>query len=208
LRVGKTLGKYKMAKHLQVTITDSALSVTRNQTAIDAEAALDGIYVLRTTLPTKASSTSDIVTAYKNLANVERDFRHFKADDLDLRPIHHRLEDRVRGHVLICFLAGYLIWHLRQALAPLTFTDETPPERDNPVGPAKRSPAATHKAAHKTDPAGQPVRGFRELLDHLATLTRNQIRAGNTTFDLLATPTPTQRRAFDLLNATIPLTLT
>jgi hypothetical protein len=208
LRVGKIVGKYKMAKHFQVTITDTTLTVTRNQHTIDAEAALDGIYVLRTTLPTTASSTSDVITAYKNLAYVERDFRHFKADDLDLRPIHHRLEDRVRGHVLICLLAGYLIWHLRQALAPLTFTDETPPERSDPVGPAHRSPAASHKAAHKTDPTGQPVRGFRELLDHLATLTRNQIRAGTTTFDLLATPTPTQRQAFALVGATIPLTLT
>jgi hypothetical protein len=208
LRVGKILGKYKMAKHFQITITDTTLTITRDQQTIDTEAALDGIYVLRTTLTANMSSTAGVVTAYKNLANVERDFRHFKADDLDLRPIHHRLEDRVRGHVLICFLAGYLTWHLRRALAPLTFTDETPPERTDPVGPAHRSPAANHKAAHKTTPDGHTVRGFRDLLDHLATLTRNQIRAGNSEFQLLATPTLTQQQAFDLLGAPIPLTLT
>ena len=158
-----------------------------------------------------------LVAAYKNLANLERDFRHLKlerdfrhlkVDDLDLRPIHHRLEQRFRGHVLVCFLAAYVVWHLRAALAPLTFTDETPPARDSPVGPAHRSPAAAAKAARKTDPAGAPVRGFRELLDeHLATLTRDRIRAGDAEFDLLATPTATQRRAFELLGASIPLTL-
>jgi len=206
LRVGKVLGKYKMAKHFRITITDATLTVTRDETAIAAEAALDGIYVLRTTLR-RDVDTGGIITAYKNLANVERDFRHLKADDLDLRPIHHRLEDRVRAHVLVCFLAGYLVWHLRAALAPLTFTDDQPPQRDDPVGPARRSTGAQHKAARKTDPAGQPVRGFRDLLDHLATLTRNHIRSGTADFDLLATPTPTQRRAFELLNAPIPMTL-
>jgi len=207
LRVGRVLGKHKMAKHFSITITDTTLSVTRDETAITAEAALDGIYVLRTTLGPDTDAAG-VVRAYKNLANVERDFRHVKADDLDLRPIHHRLDDRVRGHVLICFLAAYLVWHLRAALAPLTFTDETPPERDNPVGPAHRSPGASAKAARKTNAAGEPVRGFRELLDHLGTLTRNHIRAGTAEFDLLATPTPTQRRAFQLLGTPIPLTLT
>jgi hypothetical protein len=206
LRVGKVLGRYKMAKHFQVTITDTTLAVTRDEAAISAEAALDGIYVLRTTLRRDVDAAG-VVTAYKNLANVERDFRHLKADDLDLRPIHHRLEDRVRGHVLVCFLAAYLVWHLRAALTPLTFTDEHPPDRDNPVGPARRSNGAHRKAARKTDPADQPVRGFPEVLDHLGTLTRNHIRAGTAEFDLLATPTPTQRRTFELLGAPIPLTL-
>jgi hypothetical protein len=206
LRVGKVLGRYKMAKHFQVTITDTTLTVTRDEAAITAEAALDGIYVLRTTLRRDVDATG-VVTAYKNLANVERDFRHLKADDLDLRPIHHRLEDRVRGHVLVCMLAAYLVWHLRAALAPLTFTDEQPPDRANPVGPARRSTSADRKAARKTDPTGQPVHSFRDLLDHLATLTRNHIRAGTAEFDLLATPTPTQRRAFELLGASAPLTL-
>ncbi|MGI8682638.1 MAG: IS1634 family transposase [Mycobacteriales bacterium] len=211
LRVGRVLGRHKMAKHLAVTITDTTLAIARDEASIAAEAALDGIYVLRTTVGTDLS-TAGVVTAYKNLANVERDFRHLKVDDLDLRPIHHHLEDRVRGHVLVCFLAGYLVWHLRRALAPLTFTDEAPPGRDNPVAPARRSAAAAAKAAAKTSPAGEPVRGFRELLDHLGTLTRNHIRASSgtgvdTEFELLATPTPTQRRAFELLGAPIPRTL-
>jgi hypothetical protein len=215
LRVGRVLGKYKMAKHFTLAITATTLTVTRNQAAIDAAAALDGIYVLRSSVGPDVDA--GVVAAYKNLANLERDFRHLKlerdfrhlkVDDLDLRPIHHRLEQRVRGHVLVCFLAAYVVWHLRAALAPLTFTDETPPARDSPVGPAHRSPAAAAKAARKTDPAGAPVRGFRELLDeHLATLTRDRIRAGDAEFDLLATPTATQRRAFELLGASIPLTL-
>jgi hypothetical protein len=204
LRVGRVLGRYKMAKHFTVTITDATLSVVRNAAGIAAEAALDGIYVLRTTVGADVAAAG-VLTAYQNLATVERDFRHFKSDDVDLRPIHHRLEDRVRAHVLVCFLAGYLVWHLRATLAPLTFTDEAPPPRPDPVGPACRSAAASAKAARKTDQHGEPVRGFRELLDHLGTLTRNRIRtAGRTEFDLLASPTPTQRRAFELLGAPNP----
>ena len=148
------------------------------------------------------------VTAYKNLARVERDFRSLKADDLDLRPIHHWLEDRVRGHVLICMLAAYLTWHLRKALAPLTYTDEQPPARANPVAPARRSAHADTKAATHTSPDGQPLRSFRGLLDHLATLTRSTIRLGDTTFEKISDPTPAQRRAFDLIGTPIPLTLT
>ena len=130
-----------------------------------------------------------------------------KADDLDLRPIWHRLEDRVRAHVLICMLACYLTWHLRQAWAPLTYTDEHHPARANPVAPARRSPAADAKAARKTGPGKQPIRGFRGLLDHLATLTRNDLRYGDVTIPALTEPTPTQRRAFDLIGTGIPLTL-
>ena len=148
------------------------------------------------------------MAAYKDLANLERDFRHIKAEDLDLRPIYHRLEDRVRGHVLICMLACYLTWHLRQAWAPLTYTDEHPPARANPVAPARRSPSAAAKAAFKTGPGKQPIRGFRDLIDHLATLTRDTIVVGGQPVDKLAAPTPTQRRAFDLIGAPIPLTLT
>ena len=148
------------------------------------------------------------MAAYKDLANLERDFRHIKAEDLDLRPIWHRLEDRVRGHVLICMLACYLTWHLRQAWAPLTYTDEHPPARGNPVAPARRSPSAAAKAASKTGPGKQPIRGFRDLIDHLATLTRDTIVVGGQPVDKLADPTPTQRRAFDLIGAPIPLTLT
>ena len=148
------------------------------------------------------------MAAYKDLARLERDFRHLKADDLDLRPIWHRLEDRVRAHVLICTLACYLTWHLRQAWAPLTFTDEHPPARGNPVTPTRRSAAAAAKAASKTGPGKQPIRSFRDLIDHLATLTRDTIRVGGQPVDKLANPTPDQRRAFDLIGAPIPLTLT
>lgn len=209
--VGKVVNTYKMGKHLDITITDTSLTVTRRQERIAAEAALDGIYVLRTCVPATRLDTAGVVTAYKNLAHVERDFRILKSDDLDLRPIHHHLEDRVRGHVLICMLAAYLTWHLRKAWAPLTFTDTQPPERDNPVAPAHRSPSADRKASRHADENDQPVRSYQDLLDHLATLTRNDLRYGQHDTDpvvpTLAEPTPTQRRAFQLLDATIPLTL-
>jgi hypothetical protein len=207
LRVGRILNKWKMAKHFEVVITDSTLSVSRRQAAIDAEAALDGIYVLRTTLKDDEMNAAGVVGAYKDLSHVERDFRYLKVDDLDLRPIHHRLEERVRSHVFICMLAAYLVWHLRAALAPLTFTDENPLTRDNPVAPAQRSTSASRKAATKRNSADEEVRGFRELLDHLATLTRNTMAVSTdkaSSFELLSTPTPTQRRVFELLGAAVP----
>jgi len=206
---GKVVGKYKVGKHFQRKITDTTFTFSRNQAAIDAEARLDGIYVLRTSVPAADLTPAQVVEGYKNLAHVERDFRIIKTDDLDLRPIHHRLEQRVHAHVLICMLACYLVWHLRKAWAPLTFTDEAPPQRDNPVAPAKRSAAAAAKAAHKHDIDGNPLRSFRGLLDHLATLTRNHIRYHGTSTEIpmLADPTPGQRRAFDLIGAAIPLTI-
>jgi hypothetical protein len=208
--VGKVIDKHKMGKHFHTTITDTTFTYRRDQARIDAEAALDGIYVLRTSVDADTLDPGAVVESYKNLANVERDFRIIKADDLDLRPIHHRLQDRVKAHVLICLLACYLVWHLRKAWAPMTFTDEHPPQRDNPVAAAQRSAAADAKAAGKHDPAGNPLRSFRGLLDHLATLTRNQIRyhGASTDVPVLADPTPDQRRAFDLLNTPIPLTAT
>ena len=209
LRVGKVINKFKMAKHLDVTITDASLTVTRKQDQIDAEAALDGIYVLRTSVPADQLDPPGVVVAYKNLAHLERDLRTIKVDDLDLRPIRHRLEDRVRAHVLICMLAAYLVWHLRRAWAPLTYTDEHPPDRDNPVAPATRSPQAKAKASRHRDTHDQPLHNFRGLLTHLATLTRNDLCYGDTeiTVPTLTDPTPTQRRAFDLINQPIPLTL-
>jgi hypothetical protein len=206
--VGKVIDKHKMGKHFHTTITDTTLIYRRDQARIDAEAELDGIYVLRTSVDADTLDPAAVVESYKNLANVERDFRIIKADDLDLRPIHHRLEDRVKAHVLICLLACYLVWHLRKAWAPMTFTDEHPPQRDNPVAAAQRSQHADAKAARKHDPAENPLRSFRGLLDHLATLTRNQIRYHHTNSEvpMLADPTPDQRRAFDLLNTPIPLT--
>jgi hypothetical protein len=209
LKVGRLINRYKMAKHLQVAITDTSLTIIRNSEQIAAEAALDGIYVLRTSVPTEALDPAGVVGAYKNLAHVERDFRSIKVDDLDLRPIYHRLQDRVRAHVLIVTLAAYLTWHLRHTLAPLTFTDENPPARSDPVAPTTRSESAARKASRRKTDANQPVRSFRTLLDHLGTLTRNDIQYGpnGPVVPTLAVPTPTQRRIFELLDTTIPLTL-
>ncbi len=208
VEAGKVISRYKSGKHLAVTITDTTLAVTRKQDQIDAEAALDGFYVLRTPVPAGQLDAAAVVSACKNLKYVERDFRHIKSDDLDLRPVFHRLEERVRAHVLICMLACYLTWHLRQAWAPLTFTDQNPPTPDNPVAPASRSAAAQAKASYQHDPAGHPYRSFRDLLDHLATLTRNQVRFTGThaTVPMLTEPTSTQRQAFHLLGTAIPLT--
>jgi hypothetical protein len=209
IEAGKVISKYKAGKHLDVAITDDSLTVTRKQAQIDAEAALDGIYVLRTPVAEDQLDAPGVVTAYKNLSRVERDFRSIKTDDLDLRPVFHRLEERVRAHVLICMLAAYLTWHLRQAWAPLTFTDEHPPPQDNPVTPARRSAHAQAKASCQHDSAGHPYRSFRGLIEHLATLTRNQVRfAGTTaTVPMLAEPTAGQRQAFDLIGVPVPLTL-
>src|SRR6202522_1642733 len=206
---GKVITRYKTGKHFAVTITDTALAIERRQDQIDAEALLDGFYVLRTPVPAGELDAAAVVTAYKNLKYVERDFRHIKSDDLDLRPVFHRLEERVKAHVLICMLACYLTWHLRRAWAPLPYTDQNPPARDTPVTPARRSAAAQAKASGQHDPAGRPYHSFRGLLEHLATLTRNQVRfAGTrTTVPVLAEPTSTQRDAFDLIGVPIPLTL-
>jgi hypothetical protein len=209
IEVGKVITTYKTGKHFAVTITGDNLTVARKQDQIDAEAALDGFYVLRTPVPADELDTAAVVTAYKNLKYVERDFRHIKSDDLDLRPVFHRLEERVRAHVLICMLACYLTWHLRRAWAPLTYTDQDPPEQGNPVAAARRSAAAQAKASYQHDPAGQPYRSFRSLLKHLATLTRNQVRYAGTqvTVAMLTEPTSAQRQAFELIGTPIPLTL-
>jgi Transposase DDE domain len=210
IRVGKVIGRYKMAKHYILDITETTFAFTRDQDQITTEAALDGLYVIRTTVGPEQMDAAKVVATYKSLARVERDFRSLKAIDLDLRPIHHYTETRVRAHVFICMLASYLIWHLRQAWAPLTFTDEHRPDPLDPVAPARRSQGADAKAATKTTTDDLPATSFTALLGHLATLTRNHLRvAGHdeTGFDLLATPTPTQRRAFELLSAPIPLTL-
>jgi len=209
IEAGKVITRYKTGKHFDLTITDTTLTVTRRQDRIDAEAALDGFYVLRTPVPAEELDAPAVVAAYKNLARVERDFRSIISDDLDLRPVFHRLEERVKAHVLICMLACYLTWHLRAAWTPLTYTDEHPPARDNPVAPARRSPAAQAKASAQHDPAGRPYRSFRSLLEHLATLTRNQVRFAGTqaTVEMLTEPTSTQRQAFDLIGTPIPLTL-
>jgi DDE family transposase len=208
LRVGRVVNRYKMAKHFACDIAKGRFSFSRKAEQIAAEAALDGIYVIRTSVEAATLGPEAVVEAYKALANVERDFRSLKATDLDLRPIHHRLEDRVRAHVLVCMLGAYLVWHLRRDWAPLCFTDEAPPARTDPVGPAARSSAAERKASRRTTDDGEMVHGFTTLLGHLATLTRNRmIFASGVSIDKLATPTPTQRRAFELIGVPIPLVL-
>lgn len=209
LRVGRVVNAHKMAKHFEVTITDTTLTYTRKNDQIAAEAALDGIYVVRTSVGAQTLDAGEVVEAYKGLKVVEADFRSLKAIDLDLRPVYHYLEDRVRAHVFICMLAAYLVWHLRQAWAPICFTDEDPPARTDPVAVAQSSPAARTKAARKRSADGaHPAHSLATLLDHLATLTRNTIVfAGDVRIDKLAVPTPLQRRAFELIGAPIPTAL-
>jgi hypothetical protein len=205
LRVGKVLGRYKVGKHFTIAITDRALAYQRDAAAIAAEAALDGLYVIRTNVPAGGMPAAETVRAYKRLAEVERTFRSLKTD-LHVRPIHHRTADRVRAHVFLCLLAYYVEWHMRQALKPLLFDDEdkatTEALRPSIVAPAQRSPRANAKAATKRTEDGRSVHSFQTLLADLATLTQNQVRplgAEAVTLDVLATPTPLQQRAFALL---------
>ena len=206
VRAGKVINKRKVGKHFILDIGERSFSWRRDQGNIDTEAAFDGIYVIRTPLSAQELGAAGAVAAYKDLARVEQDFKISK-DDLDLRPIWHRLEDRVRAHVLICMLACYLSWHLRKAWAPLTYADEQPPQRDNPVAPAHRSASATAKATRKTTVTGQPARSFRDLLDHLATLTRDTIVIGGHQIEKITTATHAQREAYELLGTPIPITL-
>ena len=205
IRVGRHINRYKMAKHFTLEITDTSFGYSTKQEDINTEAALDGIYVIRTSVSPDTLDTPAAVAAYKNLAVVERDFRNIKTIDLDLRPIYHRTEDRVRAHVFVCMLAAYVLWHLRQAWAPLCFTDENRPERADPVAPAQRSAAARQKASTQTTNDNSMIHSFSTLLNHLATLTRNTIVfAGGARVDKLALPTPLQRRAFELIGTPIP----
>lgn len=204
VRVGKVVGKHKMAKHFTCDIGEKTFNFRRNQDNIAAEARLDGIYVIRSSVDETAMTAADLVTEYKNLAFVERDFRHIKVDDLDLRPVRHYLENRVRAHVFLCMLAAYLTWHLREALAELTFTDEHVPARTDPVAPALRSNTAKAKDGAKRTPDGLPVTSFRDLLKHLATLTRDTIDIDGHHIDKLARPTDRQARAFQLIGKPIP----
>jgi len=200
LAVGPALTRYRMRKHFQIEITDTTLTFERKQAQIAAEAALDGIYVLRTSVAADDLSTAEIVRSYKQLEQVERAFKTFKGPELEIRPIHHHREDRVRAHVFLCMLAYYLTWHLRQAWTPLIFKDEQPPTAADPVAKATRSHTAQHKAQTKRTSAGEPCHSYKSLLTELATLTRNTIRlAGATaTFERLAEPTPLQARALEL----------
>jgi Transposase DDE domain len=200
LAVGEAWNRWRMRKHFQVEISDTSLRFARKQEQIAAEAALDGIYVLRTSVAEDALSAPDVVRAYKQLKEVERAFRTLKGP-LELRPIHHRLEDRVRAHVFLCMLAYYLAWHLRQAWKPLLFDDEHPPSAADPVAKPRRSPQAEHKARSKRTAIGERCHSLTTLLDELATRTHNTIRLhGGATFDQLTQPTTTQARALALVN--------
>jgi transposase len=200
LAVGPALKRHRMKKHFEIQITDTTFAFARKTDQITAEAALDGFYVLRTSVPADTLATDDVVRAYKGREEVERAFGTFKGPELQIRPIHHRLEDRVRAHVLLCMLAYYLTWHLRAAWAPLLFKDEQPPLTADPVAKAARSRAAQHKAQTKHTTSGEPCHSYKTLLAELATLTRNTLRLPDSTatFDKHTQPTPLQAHALDL----------
>jgi DDE family transposase len=201
LAVGPALKRYRMKKHFEVVITDTTFTYQRKAEQVAAEAALDGFYILRTSLTTEKMANEDIVRAYKNLEQAERAFGSIKGPDLQIRPIHHRLEDRVKSHVLICMLAYYLTWHLKAAWKPLLFSDEERPVSPDPVAKAVRSPAAQKKAQTKRTASGTPAHSYRTLLAELATQTRNTTRlAGHSaTFEKLTQPTPLQAHALTLV---------
>src|SRR5215210_4236134 len=200
LAAGAVWNRYRVKKHFELEITDTSFTFRRKTEQIDAEAALDGIYVLRTSVGEADLDAAEVVRSYKQLKEVERAFRSLKGV-LELRPIHHRLEDRVRAHILLCMLAYYLEWHLRQAWAELIFKDESPPERPDPVAKASRSLAAEQKARTERTGHGHPCHSLPSLLDELATQTRNTIRLAGTeaTFDQLTEPTAIQARARELI---------
>ncbi len=210
LRVGKVLNRYKMGKHFRLAISADSFRYQRDDEAIAAEAALDGIYIVRTSLPAETLAAEPTVRAYKGLAVAERAFRSLKTVDLKVRPIHHRLADRVRAHVLLCMLAYYVEWHMRQAWAPLLFDDDDPvaaaARRRSVVAPAQRSPRAQRKARTKKTADEQPVHSFQTLLADLATLAKNRVRfAGSdaATLTVYTQPTPLQQRALQLLNVNL-----
>jgi transposase len=207
LKVGAVLDRRHMAKHFDIAITETGLSWSRKAEAIAAEAALDGVYVIRSSLPGDGFPAAAVVLAYKGLSHAERGFRDLKSGDLDVRPIHHRRAHRVRAHVFLCMLAYYVIWHMKRDLAPMLFKDDDPAaaaERSSPVAKAKVSPAARQKAITRRAKDGQPVHSFRTLLQDLANLTRNSVRFGDARpTTILSRPTQTQNRAFDLLGLKI-----
>ena len=210
LRTGRVLNRFKMGKHFQLEITDDRFAYRRQEGAIAAEAALDGIYVIRTSVPAQAMDADTCVASYKDLSAVERAFRSLKSVDLKIRPIHHRTADRVRSHVLVCMLAYYVEWHMRQDLKPMLFDDEDPALgellRESVVAPAQRSPGAQRKAVTRRTEDGDPVHSFQTLLQDLGTVARNRIRfASGDETDMLTTPTPLQEKAFRLLAVRLAL---
>jgi hypothetical protein len=211
LRVGRDIGKHKMKKHFCIKITDDSFDFERDTESIANEAAIDGIYIIRTSVKPEILNEEKIVGVYKRLSVVERAFRSIKSVDLKIRPVHHRLEDRVRSHAFLCMLAYYVEWHMRQALAPILFDDHekalAEELRTSVVAPAARSPAAEAKARKKETEDGLPVHSFQTFLKDLRTLTKNHMRAkipGSPEFIQYATPTRLQREALSLLNLPVP----
>jgi transposase len=206
LRVGKVINQYKVAKHFELAIGENTFTFARKREGIAAEAALDGIYIIRSSVPAAQMDSADCVRNYKSLANVERAFRSLKTVDLKVRPIHHRTADRVRTHIFLCMLAYYVEWHMREAWRELMFADteqQAKATRD-PVAPAKRSKAALAKAAHHTLDDGTPVHSFATLMGELAAIVSNtcrtpQVAPDAPTFEVLTTPNAKQRRALQLL---------
>jgi len=200
LAVGQVINKRKVKKHFQLEIADNSFAYRRKQEQIDEEAALDGFYVLRTNLADDTLTAADVVRSYKQLAHAERAFRTLKGPELEIRPIRHRREDRVRAHAFLCLLAYYLEWHLRAAWAPLLFTDEQPPLTADPVAKAERSPAAKRKASTQRTANGAACHSFTSLLAELALIVRdtNQITGTQATFTKTTRPNPTQARALEL----------
>ena len=207
LRVGRVLNKYKMAKHFVLTITEEHFGYRRDEARIAREAALDGLYVIRTSVSAEVLDAEATVHTYKGLSKVERAFRSFKSVDLKVRPIYHHLAGRVRAHVFLCMLAYYVEWHMRAALAPMLFDDDDPrggeAQRASVVAPAQRSDSARAKAASKRTADGQPVHSFQSLLGDLATIVKNRVLPkacdGRQPFDLVTRPTALQQRALELL---------
>ncbi len=211
VRVDKVINRYKMAKHFQLTIEAETFTFQRDEAKIAAESALDGVYVVRTSLTRDRLETEETVRCYKNLSRVERAFRSIKTLDLHVRPIFHRLADRVKAHILLCLLAYYVKWHLMEAWRPLLFADDQPPEHapPNPVAPAQRSEAALQKIQSKRLPDDTEVHSFQTRLDSLSTLVRNTCRrrtgaSQEPTFTLDTQPDAEQQRAYDLLKEICP----
>ena len=200
IAVGPAAKRYRMKKHFALEITDNSFSFQRKTEQIAAEAALDGFYILRTSLPADTMAAGEVVRTYKQLEQAERAFKTLKGPDLEIRPIHHRLEDRVRAHVLLCMLAYYLTWHLKAAWAPLIFKDEHTPTSTDPVAKASRSPDAQLKAQTKRTADGEPCHSYKSLLTELATQARctTRVPAAKATFDKLTEPTPLQAHAHQL----------
>jgi transposase len=208
VRVGKVVNKYKVAKLFALTIEDHGFEFTRLTESISAEATLDGIYVIRTSVPKKQMDSAEAVRSYKALAEVERAFRSMKTIDLHVRPIHHRLETRVRAHIFLCMLAYYLEWHMREAWRELLFADEDLKRktRRDPVAAARRSEAALNKVATHTLDDGSPAHSFRTLLEELSTIVRNTCQpstgaTASSNFQMTTLPNPTQQRALQLLQS-------